>query len=144
MGRYTDNSSARINAYRYLSRSAQNLNTDAAADSNGDGSFQSLPFKRNYIKNTIKSKNIGLHSNKNDSEVTIAIDIGTTFSGFSFAVEGAPSNSINIMNSVKGNYLQCFIKLFYIHQTSTFRSKYEKITINFIAQLANRISFLWI
>lgn len=146
LGRYTDNSSARINSYRHLSRSAQNLNTDQIADSNGDSTFQSLPFKRNYIKNTVKSKNIALHTNKNHSEVVIAIDIGTTFSGFSFAIEDTPCSSVNIMKSIKGNGFSIqtnFIRLD-TDQALVFRSEYEKITFDFITKFTNGVSLFWI
>ncbi|XP_065219200.1 heat shock 70 kDa protein 12A-like [Planococcus citri] len=121
LGRYTDNSSARINAYKHLSRSAQNLNTDTVADPNGD-SFQSLPFKRNYIKNTIKSKNIVPQSNKNDSEVVIAIDIGTTFSGFSFAIEDSPSSSVNIMKSIKDPSMRKLPSILLLNSRTEFHS----------------------
>lgn len=100
LGRYASNSSTGVNGYRHLSRSAQNLNT-IHSDSNADNAFQSLPVKRSFIKNVVKTKNAP-YSLKNNAEITIAIDIGTTFSGFAYTIENAPSSNVHIMRSVKG------------------------------------------
>lgn len=98
LGRYADSSPSNA-AYRYLSRSTQNLST--INDSNADNSFQSLPIKRNYVKNTIQSKT-ALQSVKSNAEVIIAIDIGTTFSGFAYTMEDSPSSNVHNMKSIKG------------------------------------------
>lgn len=155
LGRYAEGeSSAVVNHNRYLSRSAQNL---SVGDAGGDNSFQSLPVKRGaYIKNNSRSK-LGYHTLKHNSEIVITIDIGTTFSGFAYSIDGVTSGNVHTMKSIKGIHRKgkrslgdCpfVIAVIFTAKTNSLtrirfrRSSHEEATNHTVAEFENRVSLI--
>lgn len=91
---------------RNFSNSAHNLDT-LSLDSSKETSLQSLPMRKPLINYTTKINTAA--SSKYIFDIVVAIDIGTSFSGFTYCIDNFTKGNTRIVIKVEGIICSSFI-----------------------------------
>lgn len=65
----------------------------------GDGMYAKNSLEKNKLKLQVPT------NDDEDSEIIVAIDIGTAYSGFAYAIDDFTSSSVKVMKNTHGNVI---------------------------------------